>query len=215
MQRKLHYALWMAAVLWAVSGGAAQSMRVQDIAVGKLLVSPRDAPDPNFGQAVILLVQHDPQGTVGLMINRRTEVPIARALEEFKPAKGKTDPIYMGGPMELDGVMALLRLGAKPSDAAHVLGDVYLSSSRKLVEKTLTAGTGPGEFRLYMGYCGWGADQLEHEVELHVWYIFGGTAGLVFDSNPSSLWSRLISRTEGQVARSIPPKRLAQSEYNQ
>jgi putative transcriptional regulator len=204
---KLQHSLWIAVVLSAALNAPAQSKRVSDLAVGKLLVAPRVAPDPNFAATVILLVQHDGQSTVGLMVNRRTKIAIARALKEWRSAREKSDPVYMGGPMELNGVLALLRLATKPGDAAHVVDDVYLASSRTLVEKALAAGTGPAEFRVYLGYCGWGPGQLENEVELGVWYIFSGNAGLVFDSDPASLWSRLIARTEQQVARNLVPRR--------
>ncbi|MGO9262359.1 MAG: YqgE/AlgH family protein [Bryobacteraceae bacterium] len=207
--QKLQRWLWIAAVLSAALNTPAQSRRVKDLAVGKLLVAPRDARDPSFARTVILLVQHDGQSAVGLMVNRRTKIPISLALGAWKPAKDKSDPVYMGGPVELNGVLALLRLASKPDDAAHVVGDVYLASSRTPVEKALAAGTGPGEFRVYLGYCGWGAGQLENEVELGAWYIFSGNAGLVFDSDPASLWSRLIARTEQQIVRNLAPKRGA------
>jgi putative AlgH/UPF0301 family transcriptional regulator len=207
MKLKLQPSLWIAAVLSASLNAPAQSMRVKDLALGKLLVAPRNAPDPRFAGTVILLVQYDRQSAVGLMVNRRTETPISRALQEWKLAKQKSDPVYSGGPMEVNGVLALLRLATKPGDAAHVVGDVYVASSRSLVKKALTAGTGPGAFRIYLGYCGWGPGQLENEVELGVWYIFSGNAGLVFDSDPASLWSRLIVRTEQRIVRDLAPNR--------
>jgi putative transcriptional regulator len=102
-----------------------------------------------------------------------------------------------------------LRFATKPGEAIHVLGDVYLASKRTVLERALAAGTGPGEFRVYLGYCGWGAGQLENEVELGAWYIFSGNAGLMFDSDPASVWSRLIARTEQQIVRNLASKRGA------
>jgi len=180
---------------------AAQSMRVKDLAVGKLLVAPRECPDPNFAQTVILLVQFDQDGTLGLVINHRTKVPISRALAQVKAANNRSDPIYFGGPVEVATVLALLRASSRPEEARRVVGDVYLVSTRPLLEKTLAAGTGSGEFHAYVGYCGWSAGQLEHEMNLGAWYIFTGDANLVFDSNPDSVWSRLVARTEQKVAQ--------------
>jgi len=151
MVLKLHRWLWIALVLSAALTAPAQSMRVEDIAVGKLLVSPRNSPDPIFAKTVILLVQRDDKSAVGHIVNRRMKVPISRALEEWKSAKDNADPVYMGGPVELNGVMALVR-SAKSADAAHVFGDVYLAASRKTMEKALTDGAGSHDFRIYLGY---------------------------------------------------------------
>src|SRR5215470_14742019 len=89
--------------LWiAVAAGLAhgQSVNIKDLAAGKLLVASRELPDPHFSQTVILLVQHSPDGVVGLMLNRRTKVPLSRAIEEIKEAAGRSDPVYVGGPVE-------------------------------------------------------------------------------------------------------------------
>lgn len=202
----LQRSLWGAVVLCAALNAPAQSRRVNDLAIGKLLVSPRDSPDPNFARTVILLVQRDDQGAMGLMLNRRTKVPISVVLDGWKPAKDKADPVYMGGPVQLDGVLALLRLATKPGDATHVIDDIYLAANRPPVERALTAGSGPGDFRLYLGYCGWGAGQLENEVQLGGWYIFSGSAGMAFDSEPGSLWTRLIARAEARIALNLVPR---------
>ena len=183
---------------------AAQSKRARDLGVGKLLVAPRDAPDPAFARTVILLVEFDEDGTVGLIVNHRTKVPISRALDQIKAANNRSDPVYLGGPVNLAAVLALLRASNRPDEARRVVGDVYLVSTRPLLEKTLAAGTGPGEFHTFVGYCGWGVGQLENEMNLGAWYIFDGDVKLVFDSDPDSVWSRLIARTEQKFARRRP-----------
>jgi len=139
------------------------------------------------------------------MINHPAKVPISRALGQLKAAKNRSDPIYLGGPVEASMVLALLRARNQPDDARRVVGDVYMISTRPLLEKTLAAGTGPSEFHACVGYCGWGAGQLEKEMKLGVWYIFDGDAKLVFDSDPDSVWSRLIARIELKVERWRPP----------
>lgn len=209
MMLKLPHWLGVVAAFASAWTAAAQSMQVKDLAVGKLLVAPRKAPDPNFAGTVILLVQLDRESALGLVVNRRTKTPISQALDGWKPARGKSDPVYVGGPVEVDGVMALLRAGEKPADAAPVTGDIYVAASRTVVERALTAGTGPGGFRLYLGYCGWGPGQLQSEVAVGAWYIFNGNERLVFDSNPESLWTRLIALAEDRVAGIHMPARGA------
>jgi putative AlgH/UPF0301 family transcriptional regulator len=83
---------------------------------------------------------------------------------------------------------------------------VYLVSNKAELEKGLAAGKGSKDLRIYLGYCGWSPGQLENEVNRGGWYIFNGNEGLVFDSNPSTLWSRLIARTEMHIARLQPQK---------
>ena len=108
-----------------------------DLGIGKLLIAKRDAPDSTFAETVILVVRYTHGGTVGLMLNRRTEVPISRALEPLKGASGRSDPVYAGGPVELPNVLALLRSNAMPEGAEHVTGKVYLVPTGALLEKTL------------------------------------------------------------------------------
>src|SRR5580700_11796946 len=78
---------------------AAQSMQPSDLGAGKMLVASRDLPDPNFSKTVVLLVQYDDEGVVGLILNRRSKVPISRVLDDMDGAKDRSDPIYAGGPV--------------------------------------------------------------------------------------------------------------------
>jgi putative transcriptional regulator len=190
----------LAMVLWT-EVAAAQSRSAEELGVGKLLVSSKGLPDPNFEKTVVLLIQYDDHGALGLMINRRTEVTLSKLLDGVDTAKHGSDNVFMGGPVEMQSVFALLKAEKKPEDAASVLSDVYLVTTKPPLQKALSAGSGSGDLRVYVGYCGWGAGQLENEMRLGGWWIFGGNASTIFDPNPTSLWSRLILRTEQQIAR--------------
>jgi putative AlgH/UPF0301 family transcriptional regulator len=192
----------IAAAALLLAGGAAQSVRGEDLAPGKLLVASRDLLDPNFVQTVVLLVRYseDEDSVVGLIINRRTQIPLARVFPELKEAKGQSDPIYRGGPVERTAALALLRTRTKPEDAEHVFANVSMISSRTLLDKTIAAGMDPSMFHVYLGYAGWTARQLQGELELGAWHIFPGNAAAVFDTDPETLWSRLIRKTEERIA---------------
>ena len=178
-----------------------QSKRADDIKAGKLLVSSRDLADPNFAESAVLLIEYDKQGTVGLIVSRRTKVPVSKVLPDANAAKHSSDPVYIGGPVEPTAMLGLFRSAKKPEDGATPLvGDVYMVSSKGVLEKALSDSSGPADLRLYLGYCGWAPGQLENEVNLGGWWIFEGEAGLVFDPYPDSVWSRLIARTEQQIA---------------
>lgn len=190
----------LAAVLAVTVVLTAQSQKPADLATGKLLVSPRQSPDPSFAESVILLLHYDKESALGLMINRRTTVPIARVLRDFNGLAQRSDVIYLGGPVERASAMALLRAGAKPDGATAVTGRVYLLIARPALEKALAVAKNSGDLRVYAGYCGWGPGQLDVETRLGGWFIFNRGAELAFDGNPDTIWSRLIAETEAGVA---------------
>jgi putative transcriptional regulator len=150
---------------------------------------------------VVLLVRYAEDGTVGLIINRQSTLPASGVLRDLKGSSNYSQPMYAGGPVQIELVQALLQSAAGPHDATHVFGSVYLVSKKAELEKALVAGKASKELRIYMGYCGWSPGQLENEVKQGGWYIFNGSEGIVFDSNPSTLWSRMIVRTELHSAR--------------
>jgi putative transcriptional regulator len=188
------------AILVTSSLSPAQSRRPQDLAVGKLLVVPRESPDPLFAESVVLLVHYDQSSSLGLIVNHRSTVSIARALHDLKDAGKHSDPIFVGGPVEMTGVMALLRSHPEPREATHVLGNTYLLASKQGLERALKAPNSANDLRVYVGYCGWAGGQLEREVRLGGWYIFEGKEDLIFDAKPDGLWKRLIGLTELEIA---------------
>ncbi|HEV2688362.1 MAG TPA: YqgE/AlgH family protein [Bryobacteraceae bacterium] len=172
-----------------------------DLAAGQFLVASRELGDPNFAETVVLLVRYDEQeGAMGLIVNRRSDLPLSRVFENMKEAKDNSDPIYVGGPVESGGVLALLKSASKPEDAQKVFADVYLISSKALLAKALAAKTEAVAFHAFLGYAGWGPGQLEHEISLGAWHIMPAAAGEVFHSDPDSVWPRLIKRTETRIA---------------
>ncbi|MGO4882174.1 MAG: YqgE/AlgH family protein [Bryobacteraceae bacterium] len=179
---------------------SAQSTRPEDLAAGKLLVASPDLPDPNFAQTVVLLVEYDDDGVVGLILNRRSKVPISRVLEELAGAKNRADPVYAGGPVGRTDVMALVRGRRAPGGAKRVVGDVFLVSSKEDMEKTFAGATDADTVHVYLGYSGWTMAQLQHELDLGAWYIFAGNAKAVFEQDPDALWQRLIRETELRIA---------------
>ena len=177
--------------------------QVDQLAAGRFLVASRELGDPNFAEAVVLLLQYDAeQGAMGLIVNRRSDLPLSRLFQDMKEAKGRTDTVYMGGPVELTNVLALLWSRSKPEDSKRVFVDVYLVNSKDLLQKTLAAGVEADSFHVFVGYAGWGQSQLEHEVELGAWHILAADAGNLFSSDPDSVWQRLVRRTEMQIAYS-------------
>jgi putative transcriptional regulator len=193
MARGCGWRFWAALALAPLL--CAQSTRSRDLALGKFLVASRDLADPNFSRAVVLLVEYESDGVVGLVVNRRTTVPISRVLA-LKEAAGRRDPVYVGGPVELTSVLALARLAEAPAGGGRVFNDVYLLRTEPPLVKAM--GAPAGKFRVFLGYAGWTAAQLRHETETGSWFIFPADAGMVFDPEPGSVWGRLIEKAESQ-----------------
>jgi len=181
-----------------------QTKNTKALGAGKLLVASRELGDPHFVHTVVLLVHYDAQGVVGLVLNRRTEVPLSRVFENVKQAKDRTDPVYLGGPVEMPSVFALLQSPAKVEGADHIFGEVYMISDKPLFEKSLSTQRDPHQFHVYLGYAGWSNEQLKKEVELGAWFIFPGDATTIFNSDPESLWPKMIGKTELEMAANDP-----------
>jgi putative transcriptional regulator len=176
------------------------SARAKDLAAGKILVARRSLLDPKFAETVVLLVEHGEKGTVGLILNRQTKIPLSRLSKELDGVKGRTDPLYLGGPVEIENILALLRSHTRPEDAKQVAADIYIISSKTMLEKTMASAADSKTLRLYLGYAGWGTGQLAFELRLDSWDILPATAGIVFDPHPETLWTRLIEQEELQMA---------------
>jgi putative transcriptional regulator len=180
-----------------------QSRDTKDLGAGKLLVASRNLGDPNFAETVVLLVHYDAEGVVGLILNRRTDLPLSRVFEG-PAAKERSDPIYLGGPVETSAALALVQSPRPVEGAEHIFGGVYLISTKTLLERTISTRPDPGVFHVYLGYAGWATEQLRMEVGLGSWFIFQAHARTVFDLNPDSLWPEMIRKTELKLAMSEP-----------
>lgn len=184
----------------------AQSKNARDLGSATLLVASRDLADPNFAKTVILLVHYDAESVLGLTINRHTDVAVSRLFEGLKAAKDRADSIYLGGPVEISTVFALLESQDKLKGVDPVFGETYLISTKALLEKTVAARPNPDVFHVYLGYAGWTNEQLKKEVALGMWFIFQADTAAVFDSDPDSLWPRMIRKTEQKLAMQIKVK---------
>ncbi|HZU24693.1 MAG TPA: YqgE/AlgH family protein [Bryobacteraceae bacterium] len=181
----------------------AQYGEMADLGAGKLLIAKPELGDPNFAHTVILIVDYDrDKGTSGLILNRRTDVALSKLFPDTKTAS--SDPVFQGGPVEETAAQALLRSATKLDNATRLFGSVYVSGSKELIEKTVAAAPPASEFRLYVGYGGWGPGQLEHEIALGAWDVLNGRSNIVFDDDPDSLWDRLEKLAHARIAMSAP-----------
>jgi putative transcriptional regulator len=194
------FAALIVGVVLAGAPCAAQSMRPEDVAQGKILVTPRDSPDPHFANSVILLARYDASGALGLMIHYRSDLTAKKMLNGIKGIDNRADKLYVGGPVEIPVVFALLRNKSAPEGGRRVTGNLYLMTSRQSIGAALANAWPEKDLRLFIGYSGWGPGQLEREVRRSGWYIFDYDESLVFDEHPETLWDRLIAKADRRLA---------------
>ena len=188
-----------ALVLSIVSGPAFGQAADSDLAPGKVIFATEKLGDPNFAKTVILLVERDDeQGTLGLIVNHRSDIPLARVFPQAKHAT--KDPVYLGGPVEPTTAQALLLAPDDKTGAVRVAGDIYASGAKALIDKSIESQADSTRFRLYLGYAGWAPGQLEAEFRVGAWMMIRGTAKLVFDPEPDTLWTRLNRESKMNLA---------------
>ncbi|HEY7484307.1 MAG TPA: YqgE/AlgH family protein [Streptosporangiaceae bacterium] len=175
------------------------------IVVGRLLVATPMLDDPNFRRGVVLVVEHDLQeGTLGVVLNRPTEVPVDRVLPPWATLVTGPSVVFQGGPVALDSALALARVPGEEDPlgwralegvpAGSRLGLVDLDAPPEVLAAEVT------ELRVFAGYAGWGAGQLRSEIEEGAWFVLPGEPHDVFIDDPERLWRRVLRRQGGELA---------------
>ena len=173
-------------------------------ATGKLLVATDEVRGPHFARPVILLLQHDETGTLGLVVNRPVEEEAADALRQFEDLAAYRATFYWGGPLWQSTLRALLRTDTPPEVAVQIFDSVYLVS---MDEALLEAASYGGNLRLFAGYAGWAPGQLERELAFDSWHILPATEKLVFADDTSHIWRKLIPPREYRAAAEVTEAR--------
>ena len=168
----------------------AYPIAVTQPAAGVILVASRQMLDPRFQHSVILLLAHDDEGTVGLVMNRPTAISLADAMPELGD-KGASHLLFFGGPVALNTLMFLIRSPVPLAQAALVLDDIYVSSDRGTLEQLLDKRKAT-VLRLYFGYAGWGPGQLDAELARGGWQLFQADADTLFQEQSDTLWEKFI-----------------------
>ncbi len=169
---------------------------------GQLLLAVPRLLDPNFVHTVVLIVRHDAEGALGIVLNRALEPTvkdvIEKALERPCIIEGA---LRYGGPCE--GPLVVLHSHADVGEI-EVCSGVYFSSERSSVEWLLDHNTGPTKF--FIGYSGWTAGQLEMELESDSWLLIPATTDLIFHTPDERFWETVTAQT--RVGRWIDPRHI-------
>jgi len=162
---------------------------------GVLLVASPLLSDPNFHQAVLLIIEHGRGGTVGLILNRPTNMLLSEALPDFTVLKRTNHRLFTGGPVEQTQLVLLFRLTQLLPNTRQIVAGVYVGTPRVL-ERIMTQPKTSETFRAFAGFSGWAPGQLEHEMLEGAWGILPSDTFNIFDKDPAMLWPDCISRLQ-------------------
>ncbi|SDO03569.1 putative transcriptional regulator [Actinacidiphila guanduensis] len=171
---------------------------------GRLLVATPKLADPNFDRAVVLLLDHDAEGSLGVVLNRPTPVGVGDVLEPWAALAVPPQVVFQGGPVSLDSALGLAVIPGEPADGgAELLGWRRVHGAIGLVDleappELLAAEL--GALRIFAGYSGWGPGQLEKELVDGAWYVVESEPGDVSAPDPEKLWRAVLRRQRSELA---------------
>ena len=162
---------------------------------GRLLVATPVLGEGPFRRAVVQLLQHgEGDGAFGVVLNAPTAAPLAEVLPGWALLSPDPVVVFEGGPVQQTVAVCLGRLtaGAAPDPTyAPVEGAPWLATVDLDVD---LVGDAVEQVRVFAGYAGWSAGQLEDEVERGAWWVLDALPGDAFTTTPGLLWSQVLGR---------------------
>lgn len=174
--------------------------RAMESLVGHLLVATPGLHDPNFERTVVLLVAHEENGALGVVLNRATEVAVSEVLGAWGGIASDPAVVFEGGPVQPEAAICLARAR---STAGMMRGFNRVDGSIGTVDLTSDPDTmrhQVHEVRVFAGYAGWSSGQLESEIGAGSWLIFKALPSDAFTGRPDDLWSMVLRRQGGMYA---------------
>jgi len=169
---------------------------------GVFLVADPKLADPRFSKMVVLLLKHDTEGTMGLIINRPTRVPLSQILPQVDLQPQSSGHLFDGGPVGRKTLTLLYRTQTPPSGASPIFSDVYASQAARVLAKQLRISGGKKGFRLYAGYAGWGTGQLRREMKRGDWHIVRADVRSLYERPAKRIWQEMFNRSQELRVRS-------------
>jgi putative transcriptional regulator len=168
---------------------------------GILLISDPFLKDPNFMRTVVLLCEHAPEGSFGLVLNRKTEHKLGHLIDALE---GKELDVFYGGPVQQDTLHFLHQLPDLIPGAQQIAKGVYWGGDFETVIALLLKGElDDTKIRFYLGYSGWSGGQLDDELKEKSWLTVQATKQLVFDKDEQSIWKKSVRQMGGQYEQLV------------
>lgn len=170
-------------------------MANQPVERGSLLISEPFLSDPNFARTVVLVCEHTPEGTFGLVLNQPTSLQVKDVLDDVYVEV----PVFVGGPVQQNTLHIVHRRPDLIAGAATLADGLHWGGDLDEVTPLLNLGTLPPEdVRFFLGYSGWGAGQLARELAEDSWIVTRADPALLFATSPDALWRAVLRAMGGK-----------------
>ena len=174
---------------------------------GRLLVAQPELRDPNFDHAVVLLLEHSDEGALGIVLNRPSEFDVEGALPNWARLATHPAVVFVGGPVTDAGTAICLAHARGPAPDTVFKPVLPGVGTLDVNQPPEDVGTAIEEVRLFAGYAGWSAGQLEAEIAAGGWFVVDARPMDGFTTDPTGLWRAVLGRQHGQLAwfANFPP----------
>lgn len=164
---------------------------------GGLLISEPYLPDPNFERTVILLCEHNEEGSFGFVLNKPSKITFEEVIEE---ASGFKEKLYIGGPVQQDTLHFIHKSVNSLEGGIEIVPDLYWGGNfEELMIMINTKQIQKEDFRFFIGYSGWGKGQLDKEIEENSWIVCNPVdPAILFTEEPNELWKVILSQMGGK-----------------
>jgi len=165
---------------------------------GRLLISEPYLADPNFERTVVLLCEHNEEGSFGFVVNKPSIIKINEVMEDIRNIE---EPVFIGGPVQQD-TLHFLHRNTNINNAVRIRDEIYWGGDfENLLAQFDTTAIKSGDVRFYLGYSGWGKGQLEAELLEDSWIVCDFvTDELLFDTEPTVIWKKALENMGGRFS---------------
>jgi putative transcriptional regulator len=162
---------------------------------GKILISEPFLGDYYFKRSVVLLADHNEEGSFGLILNKPLDIKLGEIVTDFPEFDAL---IYLGGPVESDNIFFIHTLGEQIEGSLEIIDGLFWGGKLEVVkEMMLLKKISPAEIRFYIGYSGWSPKQLEEELARNAWVVSRTNSNEILKTKPKLLWEKSLEKLGG------------------
>jgi len=171
-------------------------MDQKNIQKGNILIAEPFLGDDNFERSVVLLCEHNQEGSFGFVLNQATKMTLADVLEDVTSAEM---PLYIGGPVEQNTLHFLHRLPDLLDHTVEVQEGLYWGGDFEQVTSLINMGKiTENDIRFFLGYSGWGEGQLANELSENVWITTQAASAFIFETAADQFWRSILRNMGGR-----------------